>query len=208
MLRDLTACEPVLTSHTRWTGNHDCLFQCTRMEDDLVTGHEDVSSNLRMSTSIQFTNNVSKFRPMLKVTMHATKKMETKCYSVPSCWEDLDMLEEDSRAKNETIGHAMNEMNWKTSSKLTSLNFTNGVVKMQNNDMESMTSLEHIACSSLLVSGNSDQNEDTSISTTSYPALTDEEHRDLFKKPRCGKFLNEIYFYLNFIICITHFCRN
>ena len=51
-LHNLTAYEPVLINDTRWTGNHDCLFQCIRMEDDLIIAHEDANSNFRMSTSV------------------------------------------------------------------------------------------------------------------------------------------------------------
>ena len=79
---------------------------------------------------------------------------------------------------------------------------------MQNNGMESMTSSEHIACSTSLVSGNSDQNVDTSTSTSSSPDLAHEERQNLFKRPRRGKFLNTIYFHLNFIICMTCFYIN
>ena len=44
---------------------------------------------------------------MLKVTMHAMKEIGTKHHAMSLCREDLDMLVEDARSNNKTIGYAL-----------------------------------------------------------------------------------------------------
>ena len=94
--------------------------------------------------------------------MHATKEMETKNHTMPSCQEDLDVLVEDARTNNETAGHALHgymlgtKYTGNTWNLVPSLHFTNWVAKMQNDDMEIITSLERVACAVSLVSVNVD----------------------------------------------------
>ena len=110
-----------------------------------------------MSTSIQVANNVSKFQQTLKITMRITKEIEVKHHTMSSFQDDLDMLTKDARSNHGTIVHALYDRMLgtrcieKTSNKLTSLHFNSSVAKMWSNDMESMTSFERIACSSLLI---------------------------------------------------------
>ena len=99
------------------------------------------------------------------------------------------MLIADARSNKSNTGHALHNCELgtkyigKTSNKLAALHFTNGVVKIQNDDIESMTVFENNACMGLLLS---DVVEETSTSTNAVP-LTCQERRELFKRPRRGK---------------------
>ena len=83
--------------------------------------------------------------------VHAAKEVETKHHITPSSRVCLDMLVEDLHTNNETVGHALygcmlgTKLTGNNPNKLISAHFTKGGVKTQNNDMENMASLEHIA---------------------------------------------------------------
>ena len=144
-----------------------------------------------MSTSVQFANNVSEFQQTLKITMRTTKEIEVNHHTMSSFRNDLDMLTKDAHSNHDNIVHTLygcilgTRCIEKSSNKLTSLHFNSRVAKMRSNDMESMTSFERIACSSLLIL-NQDQRTETSTSTH-------KERYDLLKRPRRGKFLSMIY---------------
>ena len=75
----------------------------------------------------------------------------------------------------------------KISNKLPSMYFTNSIVKIENNNIESITIFKYNTCSSLLVNDKANQSK-TFVSPSS-SALVYQEHCDLFKRTRYGKFL-------------------
>ena len=99
------------------------------------------------------------------------------------------MLTEDTRLSKNNAGHNLCDYELGTrcvgaaSSELPSMNFANGAVCTQNDDIESITALERSACSHLPSNNEVLGNETSSSSST----LTCQERRELFKRPRCDK---------------------
>ena len=98
-------------------------------------------------------SNARKHQKMLEVILVAAKEMEISFRTISSCWANLDTLIEDARRSKNNSGHNLRncELGTRcvgaTSNELPSMNFTNGAVKMQNDDIESITTLERSACS-------------------------------------------------------------
>ena len=129
---------------------------------------------------------------MPQIIKMPAKEMQARHHALSDCRADLGMLLHGVREQKDAHGHALhgcklgNACIAQDSEKLPSLSFTTGVIKMKNNDMQSMTGLESIACSCLCVDSAGQEGQSQSDNSSS-ANLTCQERQELFKKARTGK---------------------
>ena len=155
VLRNLTTTRAILYNETRWTGKHDVLEQYLKLREHLLDAHNDPATNFRMNTNHNFASSVAKYQKQLKWIKNYTKVLQTKFLTLADCRVNLDMLISDVQEHRNTPGHDLYQCRLgstfigSSSIKIPNLNFQTGVVKIQNDEVCSMTHLEHAACASL-----------------------------------------------------------
>ena len=168
------------------------LLQHTRIGAFLQEACGNENTNFRIDRSLGFSGKVSKYQKMLQIIKMPAKEMQTRHHALSDCRDDLDMLFHDAREHKDTHGHASHSCKLgdaciaQDSEKLPSLSFAMGVIKTQNNDMQSMTGLEDIASSCLRIDSAGQEGQSQSNNSSSANS-THQERRELFKKARTGK---------------------
>ena len=158
------------------------------MCDHLETALEHEDTVFIMNNSINYINKVEKSGKMLLQIKIPTKEMQAQC-------DDLDMLIHDAETNRDNLGHDLYRCQLKkvrignNSEKIPDLNFYHGVIKIQNNNAAGMTTMEHNACSSLLISS-ADENIADLIE------MTYKERKEDFQKQKLGSKYSIINHYI------------
>lgn len=106
---------------------------------------------------MSFSNKAIRYQKTLLEIKLSAKEMQTHFYAVAGSRGDLGILARNLSNHSETIGHDLQCCKLGTRhtrrvlKKLPSLSFTNGVIKMKNNDTESIKAFEQAARACLFI---------------------------------------------------------
>ena len=128
------------------------------MHDDLEITLEHNDTAFAMHTSINYNNRVEKLEKMLLWIKILTKEMQMQYYTLASRQDNLDMLIYNIEANRDNLGHNLYYYKLKkvhignNSENIPDLHFYYRVIKIQNNNLAGMITMDHNVCSSLLIS--------------------------------------------------------
>ena len=199
ILQSLTMYTPILYNKTRWSGKHHILKRFIEICDALIEAQDNPESTFDLNATPYFINRVKKHEKILNRINITTKVMQSEYHTLLECREDLDMLIEDMDLNCNNSSHDLykNKLGKlyiaEDSKKLEHIAFESGVCKIQNDDVNEMTTEEHNACKCLLISNTTENTEDSNVVSNSY-----EERRNSFKRRKKNK--SHDYGNCNFIL--------
>lgn len=171
MLRNLTALCPIVDSKTRWSGKCNMLQRFCRVYDDLKAVAKHESSSIVMDLTTAFKANVTRFSEQLAEINFVTKLLQTKNLSLSECRMAMDSLSyvvhsEKTKLNSKLFKCKLGTSYISSTSHLVKHKaFENGVVKIQRDDLFSLTLSERSACKRLLI-----EPSETSVQNQAVPS--------------------------------------
>ena len=156
-MHNLTALRPILCNKMQCLLRLDILMQHINLRDYLIEAYNNPTTNFRMSRSSNFISKVHEFQKQAKHIKMWSKMTQARFSMVSDCWGNFNLLILGVKTHRNDRYHDLLECKLSTACiredliKLLNLCFQKGIIKMQNNDAQSMVSAEHVICSSLRI---------------------------------------------------------
>ena len=204
MLQNISSFTPILECKTRWSGKYLMLKRFTQIYDQLRQVAEDERSTVAMNLTSEFKSDTGRYCKMLRQLDDVTKFLQTDLLPLSDCRLALNTIAEAVDKKKEDSTSDLYNCKLKTraisptSRLVTDKAFESGVVKIQRNQVRSLTCTEKHACRRLLLSltstaivseSSDDQEEEKSIMnsiSSKRRKLSDEMNKYIDARFICG----------------------